>query len=52
MPNINAVVVNEPEGSNAFVSIVAWAQSKVTATKLVGVFSGNVLRGAPKNVET
>jgi ornithine cyclodeaminase len=49
MPKISATVVNEPEGSNASVSLVAWAQSKVIATKLVGVFPGKVLRDPPEH---
>lgn len=48
MPVTNTAVVPEPMGDNAFVSLVAWAQSKVIATKLVGVFPGNVLRNPPE----
>jgi ornithine cyclodeaminase/alanine dehydrogenase-like protein (mu-crystallin family) len=48
VPKINTVVVGEPEGSNAFVSLVAWAQSRYIATKLVGVFPGNVTRDPPE----
>lgn len=48
MPVINTAVVGEPQGDNAFVSLVAWAQSKVIAAKLVGVFPGNVTRDPPE----
>lgn len=48
MPAINTVIVPEPRGGNAFVSLVAWAQSRLIATKLVGVFPGNVTRDPPE----
>ncbi len=48
MPVINTAIIGEPQGDNAFVSLVAWQQSKLIATKLVGVFPGNVSRNPPE----
>lgn len=47
-PEVGVNVLPEPNGTNAFVSLVAWQARHLIAAKLVGVFPGNVERTPPE----
>lgn len=44
----DSLILSEPGGENAFISLAAWRPGKAIAVKLVGVFPDNVTRVPPQ----